>query len=177
MKIKTITYTQRFNTGNYEYIEISSVAEVEDQEKAQAALEALKQFVANGLNQKIEEKQEVVAELANPEPVKEEVKPEPVVEPVKEKKPKAKKADKPVEVVEEAPKKVAPAIVYNSAIPEHKSILGGYLSKKYDNAWKTVADATTIKEFTASLNGQDFVDVDGKIVDSFLEKIHGFFGA
>lgn len=166
MKIKTITYTQRFNMGNYEYIEVSSTAEVEDQEKAETALEALKKFVFESLNKK-EEVQEIP--LVIPEPVVEE-------KPKKEKKAKKVVEEVKQDGVKEAPKKLAPAIVYNSAIPEHKSILGGYLSKKYDNAWKTAKPAAEIKEFTASLNSQEFVDVDGKIVDSFLEKIHGFFG-
>ena len=169
MKIKSITYTQRFNMGNYEHIEISAVAEIEDQDKADQAMASLKEYVQKGLNAKVQE------------PVKEEeIKPEPVVEAsVKEKKPKAKK-EKVVEVPvsdETSNIPAIPAVPYNSSIAEHKSIFGGYLTKKYENSWKTSHPADEIKSFTASLNGKDFLDNDGKIVESFLNLVHGFFGA
>lgn len=85
-----------------------------------------------------------------------------------------------VETPEESAKKSPPkknVITYDSAIQEHKSILGGYLSKKYDNSWKTSHPAEQIKAFTASLNGKDFIDSEGHIADSFLGLVHEFFGA
>lgn len=178
MKIRSITFTQRFNMGNYEHIEISAVAEVEEQEAADTAMQSLKTFVQTALNKKVEEK-------TAPAPV-EEVKPEPVVEePKKEKKTKAKKEKAPVS--DESSNIPAPAeevkpvgknvVVYNSNLAEHKSIFGGYLAKKYDNAWKTMHPVEEIKAFTSSLNGEAFLDNDGKIVNSFLELVHGFFGA
>ena len=177
MKIRSITFTQRFNMGNYEHIEITAMADIEEQEAADTAMQSLKTFVQTALNKKVEEK-------TAPAPV-EEVKPEPVVEaPKKEKKVKKEKAPvspselPPVEpegfTTEPVGKNV---VVYNSNIPEHKSIFGGYLAKKYGNAWKTVHPAEEIKAFTATLNGEHFLDNDGKIVDSFLDLVHGFFGA
>ena len=169
MKIRSITFTQRFNMGNYEHIEITAMAEIEEQEAADTALQSLKTFVQTALNKKVEEK-------TAPAPV-EEVKPEPVVEaPKKEKKAKKEKAVEVAEEVKEEPKKEK-VVVYDSTIAEHKSILGGYLSKKYENTWKTSHPADEIKSFTASLNGKDFLDNDGKIVESFLNLVHGFFGA
>lgn len=170
MKITELKYTERKNMGNYEHAELSATALVEEGEDINAAVLTLKTYVSYALN----------GEISKIE-VKEEIKPEPVVEaPVKEKKPKAKK-EKVVEpvvepVVEEAPVKKN-VVIYNSNIQEHKSILAGYLSEKYKSEWKTVAPAEEIKQFTSSLNGNDFLDDSGKIVDSFLALIHGFFGA
>lgn len=174
MKIKTITYIERKNLGNYEFAELSSVAELFEGEDEAEAVVKLMEFVTSSLskeasNLKIQPQKEVIPVI---EPVV-----EPVVEqPKKEKKPRVKK-EKPIEVKEEVATPVAKNVVaYDSNIPEHKSIFGGYLSKKYDNAWKTVKPAEEIKAFTASLNGKHFLDNDGKIVDSFLELVHGFFG-
>jgi hypothetical protein len=166
MKIKTITYIERKNLGNYEYAELSSVAELSEGEDEVTAVEKLIAYVQASLK----------VETAKT-PITGEVLPEPVVEaPVKEKKPKAKK-EKVVEApVVEAPKKEK-LVVYDSTIAEHKSIFGGYLAKKYDTSWKTSHPADEIKSFTASLNGKDFLDNDGKIVESFLNLVHGFFGA
>lgn len=179
MKIRSITFTQRFNMGNYEHIEISAVAEVEEQEAADTAMQSLKTFVQTALNKKVEEK-------TAPSPV-EEVKPEPVVEAPKKEK-KAKKEKVPAVI---APSELPPVepeafvskpvgknvVIYNSNIAEHKSIFAGYLSEKYGNAWKTANTTEKIKEFTTSLNGKHFLDDDGKIVSTFLSEVHGFFGA
>ena len=174
MIIETITVMQRKNLGNYEHIEISATAKVEEGEQALTAMLSLKTFVETALVAKAEE-----VKPAPVVPVVEEV----IPEPVKEKKPKAKK-EKLKEVVEEQElppvipeQKKEKLVPYTSTIAEHKSILGGYLLKKYDNAWKTVAPAEEIKSFTASLNGKDFLDEQGNIVSSFLDLIHGFFGA
>ena len=177
MKIRSITFTQRFNMGNYEHIEITAMADIEEQEAADTAMQSLKTFVQTALNKKVEE-------IKTPAPV-EEVKPEPVVEaPKKEKKAKKEKAPVsdetsnipaiPVEEVKPVGKNVE---VYNSNIAEHKSIFAGYLAKKYDNSWKTAKPVDEIKSFTASLNGKHFLDNDGKIVESFLNLVHEFFGA
>jgi hypothetical protein len=168
MKIETITVMQRKNLGNYEHIEITASAKVEEGEEALTAMLSLKTFVEIALVAK-------ATEIQPPAKVEEEVKPEPVEEaPKKEKKPKKEKV---VETpVVEAPKKEK-VTAYDSSIPEHKSIFGGYLAKKYDNSWKTSHPVEDIKAFTASLNGVDFLDQDGKIVESFLNLVHGFFGA
>ena len=174
MKIETISVMQRKNLGNYEHIEISASARLEDNEDPSTALLKLKESVHNAL--------EGIHTIRPASEVKPE--PEPVVEePVKEKKTRAKK-EKPVSdetsnippVIEEPKKKEPKTVAYDSTIPEHKSILAGYLSKKYDTAWKTVAPAEEIKAFTASLNGQPFLDDAGNILPVFLEQIHTFFG-
>jgi len=172
MKIETISVMQRKNLGNYEHIEISASARLEDNEDPSTALLKLKESVQNAL--------EGIHTIRPASEVKPE--PEPVVEePVKEKKTRAKK-EKPVEVQQEVPPVIEPEtkvnlVAYDSTNTEHKSILAGYLSKKYDSAWKTVAPAEEIKKFTSSLNGQPFLDDTGAIVPVFLEQIHTFFGA
>jgi hypothetical protein len=180
MKIETITVMQRKNLGNYEHIEITASAKVEEGEEALTAMLSLKTFVEIALVAK-------ATEIQAPAKVEEEVKTEPVVEaPKKEKKPKKEKVSSVIDPSELPPvepegfisKPVKEKLVaYNSAIAEHKSIFGGYLAKKYDNSWKTSHPVEDIKSFTASLNGVDFLDQDGKIVESFLNLVHGFFGA
>lgn len=177
MKIETITVMQRKNLGNYEHIEITASAKVEEGEEALTAMLTLKTFVETALVAK-------ATEIQAPAKVKEEVTPELVVEaPKKDKKPKKEKVSTPaVEVPPAIPEEVEASkkvkiTAYDSSVPEHKSIFGGYLAKKYDNSWKTSHPVEEIKAFTASLNGVDFLDQDGKIVESFLNLVHGFFGA
>jgi hypothetical protein len=150
MKIDTITVTERKNKGNYEHIEISASAKVEEGENAMTAMLALKTYVETALMEnKPIVKEEVKAEVA----------PEVVEEPKKEKKQKAKKEkveEAPVqeaivpEVVEEAPKKekASKLVKYDSNIPGHKSIFGGYLADKYKEAWKTAKPKEEIMAFT-----------------------------
>lgn len=173
MKIETISVMQRKNLGNYEHIEIAATAKVEEGEEAFSAMLSLKTLIQAALEAKANERVQKVEEGVKEEPV--------VQEPVKEKKTRAKK-EKPVEVQQEVPPVIEPEtkvtlIAYDSTNTEHKSILAGYLSKKYDTAWKTVAPAEEIKKFTASLNGQPFLDDTGAIVPVFIEQIHTFFGA
>ena len=191
MKIRSITFTQRFNMGNYEHIEISAVAEVEEQESADSAMQALKTFVQTALNKKVEEKngkanEELPTSSSNDVGDSKEAQTEEKNTPDKKTKKAKKEKSTPI-----APSELPPVepegfvsepvgknvVVYNSNLAEHKSIFGGYLAKKYDNAWKTAKPVEEIKAFTASLNGKEFLDNDGKIVDSFLDLVHGFFGA
>jgi hypothetical protein len=176
MKIETITVMERKNLGNYEHIEISASAKVEEGDDAYSSLLTLKTLVHAALEGKASTMSSVPT--AKVEEVKHEVIDEVTAPAVKEKKPKAKK-EKVVEPIVEPVEIPAPVktVTYDSSIAEHKSIFGGYLNKKYENSWKTSHPADEIKSFTASLNGKDFLDNDGKIVESFLNLVHGFFGA
>ena len=183
MKIETIYVLERKNLGNYEHIEMSATARLEDNEDPSTAMLKLKEAVHNALNDVHTIRPASEVKPAAEAPVVEKVEAEPVDKPKRGRKPKEeKKEEAPVEAapqVEEVkpePKKVS-AIVYDSNIPEHKSIFGGYLAKKYGNAWKTMHPVEEIKAFTASLNGEEFIDANGHIVESFLELVHGFFGA
>lgn len=176
MKLDTITWTERLNTGNYNHFELTASAKIEDTDNALTAMLELKHLVAMALRNelsvyKTETKEEVPAE-------------EVTAPAVKEKKSRTKK-EKTEEVtaeavippvIEELKKKESKAVTYDSTIAEHKSIFGGYLAKKYDTKWKTVAPAEEIKAFTASLNGQPFLDDAGNILPVFLEQVHTFFG-
>lgn len=174
MKIKTITYTERKVLAQYEYAELTSTAELAEGEDEVDAVIKLMAYVTASLNKEISKTVEV--------PVVET--PVVVEAPKKEKKSKKEKAPVsdepsnipaiPVETVKPIGKNV---VIYNSNLAEHKSIFGGYLTKKYENSWKTSHPADEIKSFTASLNGKHFLDNDGKIVESFLNLVHEFFGA
>lgn len=181
MKIKTITYTERRVLAQYEYAELTSTAELSDGENEADAVIVLIGYVQSALKMEMNAVTEAIKE------VKLELGPVVHEEPKKEKKTRAKKeklapvsdessniSAAPVEYVEPTGKN---KVVYNSNIAEHKSIFGGYLAKKYDNSWKTAKPVDEIKSFTASLNGEYFLDNDGKIVESFLNLVHGFFGA
>lgn len=186
MKITTIKYMERKNLGNYEHEELSAEAIIGETDDYVASMLTLKDLVHNTLHGTL-----------NKPIIKEEVK-EVVAEVVKEEKPKAVRAKKSAvviqeqasteqvvvnatspstdeveEVKKEKPKKVTK---YSSDIPEHKSIFGAYLAKKYGDAWKTAKPVAEIKAFTASLNGKDFLDDVGTVVPSFIELVHGFFG-
>ena len=197
MIIKTITYIERKNLGNFEFAELTSTAELKEGEDEVGAVEKLMAFVQASLTKEVKaiEQAPVVDEgripkkndhaidslryVMNDAHLPTVVEAPAVVEeaPVKEKKTRVKKEKKEEEVTTPEEPKGKNVTVYNSNIAEHKSIFGGYLAKKYDNAWKTVAPTEEIRAFTATLNGKHFLDNDGNIVDSFLGLVHGFFGA
>lgn len=166
MKIESISVTKRKNLGGYEHLEISASAKVEENEKPNSAMIALVAYVEESLNGKpvneynteippvIEEVKEVEVSTDSPS--------------VSEKKTRAKKV-KEEKVVVETP--VASFIKYNRDIDAHKQILSGYLNSTHPT-WKSVP---TIKEFSASLVGADFLDEDGVIIDSFKKTLNDFF--
>ena len=182
MKIDTITVTQRKNLGNYEHLEISASAKVEDSEGPTLAMVLLRKYVTNALsiNTSVDysEVQDAVNEAdTGPVTYDEETKTNlPVAEVKVKKEKKVKEVKIEAEVVKEEkvkPKKVAP---YSSEVPEHKSILAGYLTKKYGDKWKKVAPVEEIKSFSTSLNGMPFLNDDGTVDPSFYEMLHTFFG-
>ena len=179
MKFTEIYYLERKNKGNYEHEELSAKALIDEGEDKLAAMLTLKDLVHNALYGTVNKPIEVKEETKTVEKVEAEV-----ITPAKEKKPKEKKervsevTGTPVpDVIKEENPKASKVVKYSSAIPEHKSIFGGYLAKKYQESWKTASPVEEIKAFTASLNGQDFLDESGAIVPTFLEMIHSFFGA
>ena len=208
MKIKTLTYTERKVLAQYEYAELTSTAELSDDDNEADSVIILMEYVRSALNREItkifEEKTngKVSGECndkssndggnSQEEQIKKEDKADKKTKKRAEKK-GTSTTDKsstgtqtpvsdetsnipaiPVEEVKPVGKNVE---VYNSNIAEHKSIFAGYLAKKYDNSWKTAKPVDEIKSFTASLNGKHFLDNDGKIVESFLNLVHEFFGA
>jgi hypothetical protein len=162
MKVETITFLERLNTGNYCHLELSATAKLEEDEEALTAMLALKTLVSTALTAKAEEVKPV--EVKTEEPKVEEVK----VEEVKEKKTRAKK-EKPVEEIKEEVKK--PGVPYDRNIETHRQMLSGYLTKEHPT-WKTKEG---IKEFSASLAGKEFLDDEGMILESFKKLVSEFF--
>lgn len=212
MKIETIYVLERKNLGNYEHIEMSATAKIEEGEDPFLAMIKLKETV----HQAIEGKTASIVNAATTQQLKEEVKEviaeavQEVTAEVKERKQRTKKVanaetktnDGKTDTIgnlegsetvanegvstgvladettgSEKKEKASRVTKYSSDIPEHKSIFGAYLTKKYADRWKTVKPAAEIKAFTASLNGKDFIDENGSMVPSFLDTVHGFFGA
>lgn len=87
----------------------------------------------------------------------------------------AKKAEKEAadkaKAAEKASKKIEK---YDRSIKDHTSTFAGYLTKTYGETWKTKEG---LKAFSESLNGLDFRDETGTLVDSFKAKIEDFFGS
>lgn len=168
MRFTELKVMERKNKGNYEHLEITVTAVIEESEDHYASMNKLRLFVKESLNSEVVvpppvPKQE--AEVIAPVEVKkeEEVKP-------KETKAKKEKVEKP-----KAEKKVN-LVKYSSEVPEHKSILSGFLSGTYGDSWKSAAPVADIKAFTASLNGEEYLNEDGSICASFVSKLKGFFG-
>jgi hypothetical protein len=195
MKLDTITWTERLNTGNSNHFELTASAKIEDTDNALTAMLELKHLVAMALRNELsvykeKDGEETSKRIYNSpddgrnsqeEQIQEEDKTD------KKTKKRTKKEGRTSNdesitgievpaVIEESPEKEPKVVTYDSTIAEHKSIFGGYLAKKYDTKWKTVAPPEEIKAFTASLNGQPFLDDYGNILPVFLEQVHTFFG-
>lgn len=167
MKIQNITVMLRKNLGNYEHLEVSVSADVEDNEDAQVAMDKLKKFVAKAIETKPE------AEEATP-PVPQEDAP-------KEKKARVKKTKEVTEdpflgqdvpPVIETPK-AKNVVVYNRDLDAHRQLLSSYLSKTHPT-WKTKEG---VKDLSASLVGKHFIDDEGNLVPSFKDILGNFFNA
>lgn len=199
MKITEIYYLERLNLGNYQHSELSATAILADGENATLAIEQLKKAVHEGLNgiianvgKGIQDADSNIGKDISSGKVDAEISlpPKSSGTPKTDKKPRKEKVEEPKseveaanippvipEVVKEEKPKASKVVKYDSNVPEHKSLFGGFLQKKYDTKWKTVAPAEEIKAFTSSLNGQDFLDDKGQIVPSFVEQVLTFFGA
>lgn len=115
--------------------------------------------------------------------VEEEVKEEEVT-PKKEKKttPKKEKEEEvkeeaPVETEEETPKKekktkakrVLKGTAYDRAIDLHKKLLGEMLDSNL-KGWRAKPLITKCQEASAQMNGEEFLDTEGNVLSSFIEK-------
>ena len=193
MKVTEIKFTERLNTGSYQFEEFTVTAIVEETEDAYASMLALKTLVHAGLKPQpvtYDEPTGKNVEITPEEPKKEEKKAR--AKKVKEE-PKLEAFETNTEVIppviedvvpgipdviaEENPKaKKSKAVSYDPTIPEHKSSLSSYLNKTFGDSWKTVKPADEIRSFTAGLKGLDFVEEDGSICGSFKNKLFNFFG-
>jgi hypothetical protein len=161
MITETITFTQRKNSGNYEFMELTVSARLEEKDNTLEAISHLKDMVLAGFD--VEAKSAIVKEEEHvPQPPVEEVVAE--VTPEEPKKPKAVKKVKE-KVVEE---KVIP---YDRNIDAHRQFLSSYLTQTHPE-WKTTEG---VKEFSLSLIGKPFLDDSGHIVESFKKVLSDFF--
>lgn len=183
MKVETITVMERKNLGNYEHVEISASARVEEGEDAYSSLLALKTVVHAALEGKAAT---VSAPTVKVEEVKQEVVEEVSTSVVKEKKTRAKKtAEAPVkdELSEVEPEgslpelpneiKGPPSIPYNRDLDTHRQLLSSFLNSKHPS-WKTTQG---VKEFSMSLVGKPFLNADGEVIESFAKLVGDFFNA
>lgn len=173
MKIETITVMERKNLGNYEHIEITASAKVEENDDAYSSLLTLKTLVHAALEGKAATMTSVPT--AKVEEVKHEIIQEVTAPAVKEKKTRAKK-----EIVEEvtAPAvipeiKESPAIAYNRDLDTHRQLLSSFLNKNHPS-WKTTEG---VKDFSMGLVGKPFLNNDGAVVESFAKLLSDFFNA
>lgn len=186
MKIETIYVLERLNTGNYNHLELSATAKIEDGEDAFSAMLSLKTLVNAALTGKAESIKVETAKVKEvvPEVVKEE-------ESKKERKPRTTKPKEEVKsevvdtlpegqaippVIEEAKEEVKskPAIKYSRAVEAHKTLLSSTLTTNFPS-WKTSKPKEEIISFTTSLEGKDFVDENGIVLESFKKVLSGFF--
>jgi len=173
MKIETITVMERKNLGNYEHIEITASAKVEENDDAYSSLLTLKTLVHAALEGKAATMTSVPT--AKVEEVKHEIIQEVTAPAVKEKKTRAKK-----EIVKEITveavipeKKESPAVSYNRDLDTHRQLLSSFLNKNHPS-WKTTEG---VKDFSMGLVGKPFLNNDGAVVESFAKLLSDFFNA
>ena len=171
---------RRVNLGNWEHSELKVSTIVKEDQDINMEIEKLKMLVHCHLGIQEDNKDQLLLpfkksnkpvektvaavekpkeEIAVKEEVKEEVKQE-----AKEKKtePKAKKITSETKPV----KKLFKATAYDRTINTHKNLLGTFLDKKYPK-WRVEPLLKKALEASKSLNGQDFLDENGDILESF----------
>ncbi len=168
-KIVEVRYDATYNRGNYESEKIGATAQVGDNEDPADVLAKLKDLCSGKTPAKAEKSiaKEEVVETA------EEVKETPVEKPKKQKKAKETPAPEPeaeVEVAEEKPvvkKKASKATPYNRANDLHKKLLGQFLDGVVKGWREDSAVKARCGQASVDLNGTDFLDEEGMIIDSF----------
>jgi hypothetical protein len=180
MRIETITVMERKNLNNYEHIEITASAKVEENDDAYSSLLTLKTLVHFALEGKAATMTSVPT--AKVEEVKHEAVEEVTVPAVKEKKTRAKKeivqeitaipvSDEKSNILEAPVGKNV--VIYNRDLDTHRQLLSSYLNKNHPS-WKTTEG---VKEFSMGLVGKPFLNDDGAVVESFAKLLSDFFNA
>jgi hypothetical protein len=179
MIIGTISYLERKNLGNYEHIEMSANAVLDEGENFDAAMAELRAKIHNALNEKAVEIKQPPKEEEPKEEVKEEKKKvTKKKETVKVEAPKEETVEVKEEVVaevvvEEVAPKAHKFLAYDRTKKEHTDMLASYLNTTFGATWKTNPH---LKDISASLSGKDFLDDSGLIVESFKAILQGHFG-
>ncbi len=175
-----IEYMRRVNLGNYEHSELKVSTIVKEDQDINIEIERLKFLVHSHLGIEEADKNQLplpiekakkpvektVAAVEKPKEevavnneLKDEVKAE-----AKEKKTEAKAKKTAPET--KPVKKISKATVYDRALDTHKNLLGSFLDKKYPK-WRTSDSLKKAAEASKALNGTDFLDENGEILESF----------
>jgi hypothetical protein len=195
MKIDTISYTEKFNKGNYESVEVGFTAAVEEGENAVDVLYTLKTLAHNFFHHggKVAEMGPQPAKFEEPkveQPKPEVSKPKRKSKAVEEKSDSEKKAD--IVDGQEVPPVIPPAIpqeemeevespfaaskdvvVYDLKNKDHRDRFAAYLTKTYPN-WKTKPKEQLLA-MSQELSGKAFEDKQGVMLESFKNIVAGFF--
>lgn len=176
MKINSLKYVRKFNLGNYESEEVGVDAMVEDGENATSVLDSMIQFVntkgkvnnvqpysTGALGKTTAPSEPTVVEEPKkkaaapkkekaPEPVKEEAAPAPAPAPEEPKQTK---------------KKASSVTKYDRSAETHRKLFSEILEANVKD-WKMNSEKA--KEVSVELIGQDFLDMEGKVLPEFKTK-------
>lgn len=160
MTPQTVTYTRRMPMEQYGYAEMTSTATVGDDETPLTAFMALKAEVEKAVAME-------VSAATEPEIVEE--------KPAK----KAKKAAKVEVAAEEDEEEVAPVKAakktkaktsnYSRSNETHKAMFADALNNSFPSWKKTDAGKSKAKKLSQDLDGTEFLDASGEILESFLD--------
>lgn len=169
MNITEVKLGQTKNLGSYESERIDLTAALEEGDDVLEVLADLRRVIegkeplltSKVIEKVVEEKAPVKEVKGSEEPVKEEPTPE-----------KKKAAPKK----ETGTKKKAKAQPYDRELPLHRQLMGETLDEVFAD-WRS-NDEIGKKARTASREfvGKDFLDSDGKVVDSFKAELKEFLG-
>lgn len=173
--MKTIEYMRRKNLGHYEFEELRVSDIVKENEDVDFKILDLKKLVHFHLGISDEPVKEVQTELPIVEetPKIEEIR-EDIKKEVKEEKPKRSRKSSAIPSEKTEPKVETKIItkgekfaVYDRTINGHKVIIGRFLDEKYPK-WRS-SESILNKASNASkeMNGKDFLDSEGEVLDSF----------
>ena len=185
-----IEYLRRVNLGNYEHSELKVSTIVKEDQDINIEIERLKMLVHCHLGIQEDNKDQLllpiekankpvektVAAVEKPKEkvaVKEELKEEIKYE-AKEKKTEAKTKKSTPET--KPVKKLNKATVYDRALDTHKNLLGSFLDKKYPK-WRNADSLKKAAEASKALNGSDFLDENGEILEAFKLAFSNFMDA
>lgn len=185
LKIYDARYERTFKVADYESEKFSLATAVEEGDNVAEMFDGMKTIVKNSFSGKaVGVDKTTTTSMAKGTPIaktetttttlpKEDKKVEAKVEAKKEE--PAKKETK-VETKKETPaattkEKKSKATKYLRANDDHRGTVGSIFDKLLPN-WRDIPEAkATAKELSMSMEGEDFLDENGKILESFNEKI------
>lgn len=199
--MKTLRYLRRKNLGNYEHEELEVTTAVQENENGQSVMNELKEFVLVNLglaspkaqtaeDKKVEapkNKTETKGEPSSPDkkplvadgtttPKEGEKTPAPKEEKKEEKKEEPKKEEPKKEEPKKETKariKKATSSVYNREDETHKALIGQFLDGEF-KTWRTKNELPKASAASKALNGKEFLDAEGKILEAFKVEFRSF---